>query len=124
MILVYVSRLLRSHVQGVRRSVVGPPASHSAAAAAAAAAVVDFNFFASSTVWVHQISGCEVKMSVEHLLHEVFYRPRGKYFLKNVKRYSSRFSDSGGWLWTLQLPSDGVCAPDELHEWCQLLCAR
>ena len=64
-------------------------------------------------------------MSVEHLLHEVFYRPRGKYFLKNVKKYSSVFPiEKGGWLWTLQLPSDGVCAPDELHEWCQLLYAR
>ena len=27
-----------------------------------------------------------VKMSVEHLLHEVFYRPRGKYFFKNVPK--------------------------------------
>ena len=32
-----------------------------------------------------------VKMSVEHLLHEVFYRPRGKYFFKNVQKISIRF---------------------------------
>ena len=53
-----------------------------------------------------------------------FIVPVVNIFLKMFQKYSSRFSDSGGWLWTLQLPSDGVCAPDELHEWCQLLCAR
>ena len=70
----------------------------------------------------HRSKKLAVKMSVEHLLQEVLLG--GKYFQNCNKKFSFFSHQPGGWLWTLQLPLDGFCVPDWIHEWCQLLCSR